>query len=377
MALTILSDETIQSLLSSLNREETFKVLDSLARALSEYSANSSKAGYASRYQPQRAGITAPDGQLTLFMPFTSATSVGTKVVGLAPSSGAGSGAKNTAPKGVVTLLDAGGNATGLLNAEELTAFRTSLSSMILYKDRKQTGKIVVFGAGKQALWHIRLALLLRGPEIEKITIVNRSTSRSDELLKTLEGDDQAKWRSKVEFEALDPLLFGYWQCLEERLADANVVFCCTPSPRPLFPARYLVSEEKLKKGCYVTAIGSHSASMAEIDPAIFTTVVNSTSGFAFHPTGGKGGAIVVDGRKSCLLEAGEIIQGKIGAESLVDVGEIVALEGNEKEKAKEWLDSGFVVYKCVGIAVMDAAVASELIDLARSKGVGVSIPDF
>jgi len=310
-------------------------------------------------------------------MPFTSATTIGTKIIGLAPpsSKATSSSVKNTAPKGVVTLLDASGTATGLLNAEELTAFRTALASMILFERRRKIGNVVVFGAGKQALWHIRLALLLRGPEIEKFTVVNRSTGRSDELLKTLEGDDQGKWGSKVEFEALDPLLFGYWQRLEERLAEADVVFCCTPSPRPLFPARYLVSEEKLKTGCYITAIGSHTATMAELDPAIFTTVVNETS--AFHPTGGKGGAIIVDSRKSCLLEAGEIIQGKIGGESLVDVGEIVALGEEEKEKARDWLETGFVIYKCVGIAVMDAAVASDLVDLARSKGVGVSIPDF
>jgi ornithine cyclodeaminase/alanine dehydrogenase-like protein (mu-crystallin family) len=246
---------------------------------------------------------------------------------------------------------------------------------MILFQNRQKVANIVVFGAGKQALWHIRLALLLRGPGIRKITIVNRSTARSDELLKTLAHDDQRKWGGhQVDFEALDPLLFGYWQRLEGKLEEADVVFCCTPSPRPLFPARYLVGEEKLKRGCYVTAIGSHNASMAELDPGIFTTVVNEG---AFHPTGGKGGAIVVDSRKSCLLEAGEIIQGKIGGEGLVDVGEIVALGEEEREKARDWLENGFVIYKCVGIAVMDAAVASDLVELARSKGVGVSIPDF
>ncbi|TVY31827.1 Uncharacterized protein LSUB1_G009022, partial [Lachnellula subtilissima] len=357
MTLTILSDETIQSLLCSLNRAEILAITENLARALSEYSANASTGSYASRYQPQRTGITSPAGQLTLFMPFTSRTTIGTKIISLPPATPASTSTSSTskspapapapAPKGVVTLLDASGNATGLLNAAELTAFRTSLASMILFKDRRRTGKIVVFGAGKQALWHIRLALLLKGEEIEMVTIVNRSTSRAEEMLKTIEGDghDQAgsKVGAKVRFEVLDPLIFGYAQRVEERLADADVVFCCTPSARPLFPARFLVSEEKMKRGCYVTAIGSHSAEMTELDPAIFTTVVNSTSGSAstFHPTGGKGGVIVVDSRKSCLLEAGEIIQGKIGAESLVDVGELVALEGDEKEGAREWLESG------------------------------------
>lgn len=271
-----------------------------------------------------------------------------------------------------MTLLDASGNATGLLNAAELTAFRTALASMLLYQARKRTGRIVIFGAGKQALWHIRLALLLRGAEIERVTVVNRSAKGAESLLKTLQ-EDGGKWEG-VQFEALDPLLFGYWQRLEERVGEADVVFCCTPSVRPLFPGRFLEGSE-----CYVAAIGSHSAEMVELDPKIFTGIVQS----GFNSIGGEkegeggGGLIVVDSKRSCLLEAGEIIQGKIGEDALVDVGEIMGLEGEEKERAREWLESGFLVYKCVGIAVMDAVVASDLVDLARSKGVGVSIPDF
>ena len=34
--------------------------------------------------------------------------------------------------------------------------------------------RIVVFGAGKQALWHVRLALALRGDEIKHSAIVNQ-----------------------------------------------------------------------------------------------------------------------------------------------------------------------------------------------------------
>lgn len=74
----------------------------------------------------------------------------------------------------------------GILNAAEVTAFRTALGSMLLYVHRRRTGSVLVFGAGAQARWHIRLALLLRGEEIRHIAVVNRSRVRAEELVAEL-----------------------------------------------------------------------------------------------------------------------------------------------------------------------------------------------
>ena len=71
--------------------------------------------------------------------------------------------------------MDNLGNTTGLINAEEVTAFRTALSSTMLLKKRQSVHDLTVFGAGKQAYWHIRLAMLLRPDEIHHLNIITRN----------------------------------------------------------------------------------------------------------------------------------------------------------------------------------------------------------
>ena len=47
--------------------------------------------------------------------------------------------------------MDNAGNAYAYINAEELTAFRTALTSSLLMVRRKKVKTISVFGSGKQA----------------------------------------------------------------------------------------------------------------------------------------------------------------------------------------------------------------------------------
>lgn len=88
-------------------------------------------------------------------------------------TSGAGSSASTI--RGSLTLMDNLGNTTGLINAEEVTAFRTALASTMLLRKRHSVHDVTVFGAGKQAYWHIRLAMLLRPDEIHHMNIVTRN----------------------------------------------------------------------------------------------------------------------------------------------------------------------------------------------------------
>ena len=41
------------------------------------------------------------------------------------------------------------------------------------------------------------------------------------------------------------------------------------------------------------------------------------------------------------------------------------------------WLGKGNVIYKSVGMGLMDLVVGREVLALARSRDIGVSIPDF
>lgn len=97
-----------------------------------------------------------------------------------------GAGTRDTSPRGSVTLLDGESLPFALINAHELTAFRTALASLMMFNKRKKVRTLLVFGAGTQAYWHIRLALVLRGEDIRRVYIVNRSFDRAAKLLRDI-----------------------------------------------------------------------------------------------------------------------------------------------------------------------------------------------
>jgi ornithine cyclodeaminase/alanine dehydrogenase-like protein (mu-crystallin family) len=186
MPLTILTDSDVRSLLHKLSKQDVLDLQQSLADGLHYYSTAIEEDSNAccSSYQPMRTALKRNDGQTTLFMPASSNDGIGFKVVTLAtedaktktdsssitsslkaaslsdsarsdgsfaqPQSLASS--KSTTPKGTLQLLDKDGSPRALINAEEITAFRTALASTMLFKKRHNVHDVVVFGAGKTSV---------------------------------------------------------------------------------------------------------------------------------------------------------------------------------------------------------------------------------
>ena len=136
-----------------------------------------------------------------------------------------------------------------------------------------------------------------------------------------------------------------------------------------------------------------------------------------------EGGAVVVDTIEGALKESGEVIKAKIGGQGVVELGELVMLKRNhwaekaEKERLererqmvdgklnnggghglghlfhkkdsdkkykdegdgglREWLVRGNVIYKSVGIGLMDVVVGMEIVKLADARGIGTTISNF
>jgi ornithine cyclodeaminase/alanine dehydrogenase-like protein (mu-crystallin family) len=357
--------------------------------------------------------------------------------------------AQSTTPKGSLTLFDKAGNPRALLNAEEITAFRTALASTMLFKKRHNVHDVVVFGAGKQAYWHIRLALLLRGPDIHHLNIINRDFDRVHKLLQNLYNPDEQPsqfssdpanipaYRShdgtdlaRPKIQILTPSHGEYDRLLKSTIRASSVIFFTTPSTTPLFPAPYLTNPEGRKKGRYLAAIGSYKPHMVEIHPDILKQNVAPDDGHRhFHKHAPQGGAIIVDSVEACLKEAGEVIQAGLGPNEVVEIGELVMLKrdaerrreectarrqskseegldergvelgecetskkkrrgSSSKEKdhdgedkahqsLMEWLQKGNVIYKSVGLGLMDVVVGSDLVRLADERGIGTRIENF
>ncbi|KAJ4293382.1 hypothetical protein N0V90_008665 [Kalmusia sp. IMI 367209] len=361
MAFTVLSDTAIKTLLQNIQPKDLDPIQSALRKAFITYSLENEQ-----EYQPHRASVTRPSGQTTLFMPTTSTEYVGAKIIGIPPPDSTGK-----TLTGVLVLCDTEGKPIGIMNAQEVTAFRTALGSMPLLQLRNNVENIVGFGAGKQAFWHVRLALLLRPGEVKRITIVNRSQERSLELVEKL----APYATSPVQVTQFDPTKDKRDSELKELIMSANVIFCTTPAKTPLFPHHYLDEAIEQGKGPYIAAIGSYHISMSELDPKLFSRIVKSQT--SFNPRGDNGGVIVVDSVSGCEQEAGEIVQGKVSENQMIEIGQLLHIldEDSRNSKAKEeWVKTGLVVYKSVGMGVMDLAVGGAVLELAKSKNTGDSL---
>lgn len=437
MSLSVLSDADVKAILHDLSYQDVVDLQNALGEALHEYSTGDTNAGCCASFQPARTTIKKKN-VVSLFMPASTGSSLGMKVVTLEQPEASSSNAsitskkssvssasagidglqltpastlsnsdapsisgesfqpppsiassQSTTPKGLVTILDAVGNPKGILNAEELTAFRTSLGATFMLQKRINVHTITVFGAGKQAYWHVRLALILRAKEIHHVNIINRSFDGAIRLMKRFQPGHGGKqeW-AHVKFSAVSPEFGEYGRLLKEEVRKADVIFCCTPSTEPLFPHEFLTSHEGRRKGRYISAVGSYAPGMIELHPEIIKTAVKLDRGHRHHHKHARQeGVIIVDTLDGCLKEAGEVIQAKLSPEQLVEVGELLMVKksvnkeveaGGEGEKGLvDWLMRGNVIYKSVGMGLMDLVIGSEIIRLGREKSIGTIVPDF
>jgi ornithine cyclodeaminase/alanine dehydrogenase-like protein (mu-crystallin family) len=430
MPLTVLTDSDVREILYSLNKDDIEDLQVNLAEALHSYSTGDTNSPCCASFQPQRTvikknGVTTlfmpastgasvgmkivsleqPDsiemskkpsvasglsdvnsetrsGSTSGRASVQSATNdMGSMTLSPASTMSSGrdsidgasfrppaslSSSQSTTPKGSVTLLDRTGNPLGIVSAEELTAFRTALTSTMMLKKRQNVHTVTVFGAGKQAYWHIRLALILKGDQIHHVNIINRSFERSIKLMKSFQvtHDGHTPWRKDIKFSAMSPEFGEYGRLLKEEVRKADVIFCCTPSTEPLFPAEFLTSREGRRKGRYIAAIGSYAPHMVEIHPDVFKVAVNGEhDGHHHHHKHAKqAGVIIVDSLESCLREAGEVIQAKLKPEHLVEIGELmmikrkvtkeIELGGPGEQGLLDWLTKGNVLFKSVSISL-------------------------
>ncbi|KAI9659698.1 MAG: hypothetical protein M1831_003596 [Alyxoria varia] len=388
---------------------------------------------------------------------------------------------KSTSPSGTITLLSPEGNPRALISASTLTAFRTALASTLLFRIRRSVHTLTVFGAGHQAFWHIYLALLTRGPEIHHLHVINRDFGRAQNLYMALGKNrnpviQEMFMGGKLRPSILTPEYGEYSRLLKEYVRACDVMFCCTPSVKPLFPATYLTNTEGRKKARYIAAVGSYKPHLLELPVELLQQAVEGPYKESTHKHGpfqisttkaGEGGAVIVDTIDGAMKEAGEIIQAGVGANGVVELGELVMLkrshkeakeqqarerreqekrrekeelrkkkraesseasvsssnaedsakevgskqsrgfgklfghlrghsrEGKEEEPKEEqkkekqeeehvgdgglfdWLTRGNVIYKSVGIGLMDVVVGMEIVKLAEERKIGTVVEDF
>jgi ornithine cyclodeaminase len=234
--------------------------------------------------------------------------------------------------QGVVLVLDSHtGLPVALMNGAYLTALRTGaaggLATELLAVE--DASVLAVFGAGPQARTQIEAVRAVR--PIREIRLVSRPTEGARILADELEGVDVQVFE--------DP---------EKAVLGAQVIVTATDSRKPVFPGR------AIGEGVHVNAIGAFTPEMAEVDGDLISRA-----------------KVVVDLRATVMAEAGDLVQaiesGAFSLESIhAELGEVVNGERTGRESPRE-----ITLFKSVGNAAQDVAVAGRILDAAIGQDVG------
>lgn len=86
----------------------------------------------------------------------------------------------------------------------------------------------------------------------------------------------------------------------------------------------------------------------------------------------GTDGVIYVDSKEACLEESGELIGAGVTEERLIEVGDVFT-----NGDIKAFVPDGSVVFKCVGMGIIDLAEGRALLDIAKDLGLGNDLEGF
>ena len=223
--------------------------------------------------------------------------------------------------QGLYLLLDGKtGQPLTLLDAAELTAWRTAATSMLAARllSTRTLRTVLVIGAGKLANYFIRAYFEIMQPE--RIGLWNRDIGKAEQLISTIQ---------------LPGCRLELAPDLERAVREADSISTLTSSPQPLFPGRWC------RPGCHVDLVGGYAPAMREADDDLLRRAL-----------------ICVDSYRGALAEAGDIInpleRGVISrADIRMELSELVA--GKKPLPATE---KDLTVFKSVGTALEDLAAA-------------------
>lgn len=136
-----------------------------------------------------------------------------------------------------------------------------------------------------------------------------------------------------------------------EAVEDADIVITATTSATPVLSGAWL------KPGCHVNAIGSNWPKRRELDDETLE----------------RASLIVTDSVEQARTEAGDLLipasAGSLDWESVWELADVVAGDGPQRNSSYD-----ITVFKAVGTALEDIAVAARAYTRARDRGLGQEI---
>ena len=332
MEIRILSASDIRRALTARD------AVDAMRSAFSELSGGTATV-------PVRSHIESAHGR-TLLMPafLGRRVALGAKIVSIF----ADNRSRGEPPiQGVVLLLDAQtGRARALLDGASLTGMRTAAGSALAtgLLAGSTADVLAVFGAGAQGRSHVEL--LARTRRLREVRIVSRSGATAERLAERL--SEVADSLTPAGDPGSPPVIRAV-RDPAAALDGAHLVVTATSSTSPVFDAG------DLAPGAHVNAVGSYRRDMQEVDADVVRRA-----------------RVVVDQREAAWQEAGDLIipveSGLVGRDVIdAELGEIVNGKAPEGRG-----DHDYTLFKSVGNAAQDVAIAAAALARAEAAGLGV-----
>ena len=223
----------------------------------------------------------------------------------------------------ILILFDAeNGKPLALLDAEDLTAIRTSAASGLAARilSNPKAAVAAIFGAGIQARYQLRAMCEVRN--LKTVLLFDKNQSKAESFKHEMENE------IGISIEI----------CIHQNvLKDAQIICTATTSSVPVFDDKFI------SDGTHINAIGSYQPDKREIPSA---TVARSN--------------IFVDSRDACLKEAGDLIIPKNeGIElEVTEMGEVL-----QNKKSRRSSEEEITFFKSVGNAAQDLICAIHIFE--------------
>jgi ornithine cyclodeaminase/alanine dehydrogenase-like protein (mu-crystallin family) len=230
------------------------------------------------------------------------------------------------------------GELVALLEANQLGRLRTAAATAVAvsWMARHDAVELGLFGTGFQAEGQVE-ALVLARP-IKKVFVYGRNAERRRQFA------DRVSSRLSIEVVPVDRP--------GEAAEELPMVVTASSARAPVFDGNLL------DEGTFVAAVGSNWLNKAEIDSTVIRRADN----------------IVCDSIEACKLEAGDFVEardrGIFDWSRAVELSDVVAGRATARNRAES-----ITLFKSVGLAIEDVALAVKILERARAEGVGQFLP--
>jgi ornithine cyclodeaminase/alanine dehydrogenase len=240
----------------------------------------------------------------------------------------------------VVLLWDeASGDLEAVIEADNLGRIRTGAASGVAtrFLARPDAATLAVFGSGWQAA--TQLAAVCRVRPIRQAWVYSRNADRRAAFA--------------AEMTATHGIDVRAAESAHQALAEADVVCTITTANEPLFDGAWLAP------GVHLNVAGSNRPTTREVDD---TTLRRAA-------------VVAVDDVAQAQDEAGDLLlpiaAGVLDWSDVVPFADIVAGKVPGRAAATD-----ITLFKSLGVAMEDVAVARVVVDKARAAGLGVELPE-